>query len=66
VEALIVPSARHAGAMNMSIIVDRLRHASKIEIDPSTGFAAGNSIVIYGKYSEGRPQSKSDGPGLDS
>ncbi len=49
VEALIVPSARHAGAANMCIIVDRLRRGSIIEIKPATGFSAGTTTVVEGK-----------------
>jgi RES domain-containing protein len=47
VEALLVPSARIAGAKNLAILVDRMRATSSLTISPKDGFGD-TAIVLTG------------------
>ncbi len=48
IEALIVPSARHAGLSNIDVIRDQLLESSYIRIHQPTGFPPGTATEIRG------------------
>lgn len=49
VEALLVPSARVPGEMNLAVIADRLRVGSLVRINPAEGFPSSAEIEIRGR-----------------